>query len=256
MSTNENLIRRLHPGFGARALLAVIIAGTLRTGIAETPAAPAFDSPEQAIAALYKAVNKGDGATVTQLIGPLATTSDTVRDKADRALFIRKYSEMHRLVRQSDGTVVLHVGAENWPFPVPLVADHGKWRFDQDAGAREIVFRRIGENEMTAIETCRAIAHPDGKTEDASVKEYARKVVDATTPLSEAFHDYYFRTVRTSGGTAVVAYPAEYGETGIMTFAVTPNGVLYEKDLGPNTPGIARAITQYRPDRTWHPAEQ
>jgi len=158
---------------------------------------------------------------------------------------------MHRLVRESSGTTVLYIGAENWPFPVPLVADQGKWRFDQVAGAREIMFRRIGKNEMTAIETCRAIAHPDRKTEDTTVSDYARKILAGITPASEIFHGYYFRTVRTMGASAVVAYPTEYGETGVMTFTVTPNGALYEKDLGPKTPGAARSMTQYKPDRTW-----
>jgi len=251
MFTNENLKRRSRAGCGARALLAVILGGTLHAGFAETPGAPAFDSPEQAIQALSAAANQDDKARITQLLGPLASSGDTAQDESDRRLFIRKFSEMHRLVKESDGTTVLYIGAENWPFPVPLVADQGKWRFDQVAGAREIVFRRIGKNEMNAIETCRAIAHPDGKTEDTTVSDYARKILAGITPASEIFHGYYFRTVRTMGASAVVAYPAEYGETGVMTFTVTPNGALYEKDLGPKTPGAARSMTQYKPDRTW-----
>ncbi len=177
MLTNNNLKRRSQPGFGARTLFAVIIAGTLHSGFAETPSAPAFDSTEQAIEALYTAINHDDDATITRLIGPLASSGDMVQDKADRQLFTRKFTEMHRLAKEPDGTTVLYVGAENWPFPVPLVSDHGKWRFDPDAGAREITFRRIGENEMTAIETCRAIAHPDRATENTAISDYVLKVV-------------------------------------------------------------------------------
>ena len=102
MFTNEKPERPSHRGFGARTLLAVIIAGTLHTGFAETPGAPAFDSPDQAIEALCVAVNKDNGAAITQLIGPLASSGDMVQDKAERGLFIRTFSEMHRLVKESE----------------------------------------------------------------------------------------------------------------------------------------------------------
>jgi hypothetical protein len=255
MLTNNNLKRRSQPGFGARTLLAMIIAGTAHPGFAGTPGAPAFDSAEQAIEALYTAVNNDDGATITRIIGPLASSSDTVDDKTDRELFTRKFNEMHRLAKRPDGTTVLYIGAENWPFPVPLVSGNGKWSFDQDAGAQEIAFRRTGENEMTAIETCRAIAHSDRQTENTAINDYVRKVVGAATPASEPFHGYYFRIVQTSSGTVVVAYPSEYGVTGVMTFAVAPKGAVYEKDLGPKTVSVAKAMLQYKPNRTWRAAD-
>jgi hypothetical protein len=255
MLTNNNLKRRSQPGFGARTLFAVIIAGTLHSGFAETPSAPAFDSTEQAIEALYTAINHDDDATITRLIGPLASSGDMVQDKADRQLFTRKFTEMHRLAKEPDGTTVLYVGAENWPFPVPLVSDHGKWRFDPDAGAREITFRRIGEDEMTAIETCRAIAHPDRATENTAIIDYVLKVVGDLSEPAEPFYGYHFRNVQTSAGTVVIAYPAEYGVTGVMTFALTPKGAVYEKDLGPKTVSLAKAMLQYKPDRTWLAAE-
>ncbi len=152
---------------------------------------------------------------------------------------------MHRLVKEPDGTTLLYIGAENWPFPVPLISDHGKWRFDMDAGAQEVAFRRIGENETAAIDTCRAIAqaHAAGKS-------------DPATPVSGPLHGYNFRLTHSPAGTAVVAYPAQYGATGVMTFAATPDGTVYEKDLGAKTAAHAQAMTQYKPDRTWNATEQ
>jgi len=235
---------------------AAIIAGTQHTSFAETPNAPVFDSPDQAIEALCSAVKKDDGALILQLIGPLASSGDIVKDRADRELFIRKSSEMHRLVKEPDGTVVLYIGAENWPFPVPLILDHGKWHFDQQAGAQEITFRRVGENEMAAIETCRAIAHPDHVTENTAINDYARDVVRTAASPSESFHGYYFRTVRAPYTTVIVAYPGEYAVTGVMTFAVTLNGAVYEKDLGPKTSQVAQAMMRFKPDRTWHVAQR
>src|SRR6185503_16478618 len=114
-----------------------------------------------------------------------------------------------------------------------LTADRGKWRFDAGAGAREIAFRRIGENEITAMDTCRTVA---GKTNAA---------------LPEPLHGYHFRMA----GPVIVAYPAEYGSTGVMTFAATPDGKVYEKDLGPKTLERGRAMSHFRPDQTWKVAE-
>jgi hypothetical protein len=255
MLIKETFQRRSWTGFRAGALLAVLVAGAVQSGFAETPGAAAFDSPEKAIQALYTAVNNDDGAAITRLVGPLSSSNDMVQDKADREVFTRKFTEMHRLVKGPDGTTVLYIGAENWPFPLPLISEHGKWRFDQDAGAQEIAFRRIGEAEMTAIETCRALVHPGNPTENTAINGYVRKVAGAAPPPSESFHGYYFRIVQARNGTVVIAYPAEYGATGIMTFAVTPSGTVYEKDLGPKTVSLAKAMLKYKPDRTWHTAE-
>jgi hypothetical protein len=161
-----------------------------------------------------------------------------VQDKADREQFVWKYLEMHRLVKGQDSTVALYIGAENWPFPVPLVTSAGKWRFDIEAGASEIIFRRIGEDESTAIETCRAIAQ--GKT------KLPRDI----------FHGYQFRALPASGGISVLAYPSQYGGTGVMTFAVNPNGIVFEKDLGPKTADLAQATAPHKLDRSWHVAEE
>jgi len=226
---------------GVSALLVALMAGVAQPNFAAPAAAPEFDSPEQAAAALYTAIRKGDKPTIVQLIGPLADSGDSARDTSDRDLFLLKYAEMHRLVNTSDGNMTLYIGAENWPFPVPLVSNGGKWHFDTETGAREIVFRSIGENETSAIDTCRAIA---------------QEGTAAAVPAQEPSHGYYFRLTHTPSGNVVVAYPSQYGSTGVMTFAATANGKVYEKNLGPKTEARARAITEYKPDRTWLVANQ
>ena len=241
MFTNSHLQLRSRAAIGVPALFAVLIVGAAQLNFAADTTGPEFDSPEQAVAALYAAVKNNDQVAISQLIGPLASSDDIGQDKADREQFIRKYTEMHRLVKNSDGTTTLYLGAENWPFPAPLIASNGKWRFDLDTGAQEIVFRRIGENETTAIDTCRAIAQAE-KT--------------ASIPSPEPFHGYHFRLTHTAAGAVVVAYPSRYGLTGVMTFAATPDGKVYEKDMGQKTVERAHAITQYKPDRTWKVAGQ
>ena len=120
----------------------------------------------------------------------------------------------------SSGGIVLYIGAENWAFPIPLVSRNGVWRFDSDAGMHEIRYRRIGENEVTAIELCQALAAQSPKSGDRPV----------------AFHGYYFRRLAGSGNRfAAIAYPAADRSSGVMTFIVDPDGGAYEKDLGPNT---------------------
>ena len=156
MIKRESLQQCLRASLGALTLLGMLVAGPVRRSFAADEVS--FDSAEQAAEALYKAVGTLDHVAIARLVGPLASSADTVQDKADRRRFIQKYSEMHRLVREPDGTMVLYIGAENWPFPVPLASNDGKWRFDVDAGAREIMFRRIGEDEAAAMQTCRSMA--------------------------------------------------------------------------------------------------
>ena len=252
--------RRLQPGFGARTMFAVLIAGTLHPMFAAAADTPAFQSAHQAIDALYKAVDSGDETAITRLLGPLASSGDLVQDKAELKQFVEKYSEMHRLVKQPDGTTILYIGAENWPFPVPLISSEGTWRFDAEAGARELIFRRVGEDETMAIQTsrtiARAIGHQNVGASHTAIDEYAKKVAASQNPTSESFHGYQFRVVRASAGAVLVAYPSEYGSTGVMTFAVTPDGTVYERDLGPETSKRAQAISGHKPDRKWHVAEQ
>ena len=162
---------------------------------------------------------------------------------------------MHRLVRQSDGTTVLYIGAENWPFPIPLVSSGGKWRFDADAGAQEIVYRGIGENESIAIDVSRVIARPNATTNDPALGQYARQIAASPDARPKSFHGYQFVIQRKPNGSLVLAYPTQYGSTGIMTFVATAAGAVYEKDLGPKTADLAQRMARFRPDRSWHLTE-
>ncbi len=165
----------------------------------------------------------------------------TTRADRDRQQFVDKYRQMHRLVREPEGTV-LYVGAENWPFPFPLVSKDGAWFFDTQAGMEEILFRRIGENESAAIDLCRALARSD--------RSRAARYLGNTVP----FHGYYFRALTPEGGkgASVVAYPADYRSSGVMTFIVATDGVVYERDLGPRTAQAATAVAKDKPDSSWY----
>ena len=180
-------------------------------------------------------------------------------DTLDRERFAQKYQEMHRLVRESGGITTLYIGAENWPFPVPLVSHNGMWRFESKVGSEEIRFRRIGENEVTAIGMCATLVmaetHPGTDSEaDRLVKTLLPQVNGASKPI--LFQGYYFRILSNSGGRiAAIAYPAMYRSSGVMTFIATQNGGVAEKDLGPNTAHIAGAMTGYHADASWTAAE-
>jgi hypothetical protein len=225
-----------------RTLKSTLFALLTSVALQPTPAAaqdtPAFKSVHEAAAALNKAVQTDDQAAITRLLGPLASCGDMVQDRADRQRFLEKYREMHRFVKEPNGTTVLYIGAENWPFPVPLISTGGEWRFDVDAGSQEVMFRRVGENETSAIDTGRAVALGTAKAP------------------TESLHGYQFRVLPTSQGNVVIAYPSEYGATGIMTFAVTPTGMVYEKNLGDKTGQVAQDMVRYKPDKSWHKTEQ
>jgi hypothetical protein len=219
-----------------------------------------FTSAEEASHALFLAVRNHDERAVTAILQagkPPVGADEELQDKLDRERFAQKYQKMHRLVREAHGGMVLYIGAENWPFPIPLVSRNGAWRFDSDAGVQEIRYRRIGENELTAIALCHALvaqSHPGAAdaTEDITAAVLAA-AKSGNQPA--AFHGYYFRSLARSGNrVAALAYPTAYRSSGVMTFIVDPDGA-YEKDLGPNTAKIAGTMTGYRIDRTWTPAE-
>jgi len=232
-----------------------------------------YGSPAEASQALYDAIQKDNEQALLHILGgrkELAASGDPQEDKAVRKQFAAKYQEMHRFVRQSDGTWVLYIGAENWPFPIPLVSEKGKWRFDADAGTQEILFRRIGENESIAIEVCHALARVivenyQQSTSDDVVTHYALNLADAKRDDSshshaDPFQGYYFRrvsddTVIADRAVLLVAYPAKYRSSGVMTFLVTSDDVVFQKDLGPNTPKLARAVGKDMPDLSWQVAE-
>jgi hypothetical protein len=222
-----------------------------------------FPSPGEASRALFSAVQRHDEQALTQILGAgteLVSSDDDAQDALDRERFVQKYQEMHRVVRDPGGVAVLYVGAENWPFPIPLEARNGVWQFDADGGAKEIRFRRIGENEVTAIGICHALVAPETRAAssngdaDRLVQRVLPDVQDADRPLP--FHGYYFRIMsKSGGGFAVIAYPAVYRSSGVMTFMINQDDVVYEKDLGPKTARLAGVMTTHDADSTWARAE-
>ena len=227
---------------GAIASLAVVVATWAPASRAQQAHQRTYPSAEDAAQALFLAVQAGDEPGVTQILGGdsrLFSAGDKDQDDRDRRTFLAKYREMHRLAREPDGTI-LYLGAENWPFPIPIVYADGAWSFDALTGTREILFRRIGANESFAIDVCEALARADQ--------------VDPAPFIGNRvpFHGYYFRALPASGKHAsFVAYPADYRSSGVMTYIVEHDGVVYERDLGPDTARAAGRITNAKPDSTW-----
>jgi Protein of unknown function (DUF2950) len=245
----------------AFAIGALLLAAYPPLSVAAKSHQPTYSSAEEASHALFLAVQNHDERSVAEILqaGPSPLSADEeIQDRLDRERFAQKYQEMHRFTRQADGRMVLYIGAENWPFPIPLVSRNGAWRFDSDTGAHEIRYRRIGENELTAIALCQALVSQSHPGADGSTDARTAAVLAAAKSGggSVPFHGYYFRTVMGSGNSvAALAYPVAYRSSGVMTFAVDAGGVTYEKDLGPNTAKIAGSMTGYRIDRTWTSAE-
>jgi Protein of unknown function (DUF2950) len=244
-----------------------------------------------------------EAIALLDIVGPagkeVILSGDPDEDLESRVGFVVKYEEMHRIAKEPDGTMTLYVGAENWPLPIPLVNKNGAWYFDTDAGRQEIVFRRIGKNELTAIQACHELVDAQKNyyakaPQVSSAKQYAQKFVsdegkhnglywwgaddefdshldpqiasagkdNSQKKQSEdgmPFSGYYFRLLTSqgrnapggaksyilnssmTGGFAFVAYPAEYGSSGITTLIVDESGAIYEKDLGPHTTQLAEA---------------
>lgn len=286
MSTNnmkleavETFAARLAGGFASSILLMLLllglllVAGLVDSSFAQAAQPKTFASPEEACHALYEATKKEDEQTLEAILGAgkeVTSSSDEVEDKLEREQFSQKYQEMHRLVREADGSTVLYIGAENWPFPMPLVSKNGAWYFDPETGKQEILFRRIGENEAAAIAVCQEFAMAkNGEGAKAAsedpVTRFAESLMsadaaNADNKKSNIFHGYYFRIVTNSAseengkrGLTLVAYPVEYQSSGVMTFVVTHRGIVYEKDLGASTATVAPTI-KARTGSDWHPA--
>jgi hypothetical protein len=276
---------RLTRGFASTVLL--LLVGCVGSSFAQDAQPRMFSSAAEASKALFQAAQKEDEQALEAILGAgreVTSSSDEVEDKLEREQFSKKYQEMHRLVREADGSTVLYIGAENWPFPIPLVSKNGAWYFDSKIGMEEVKFRRIGENEATAIQVCEEFAltkREDNAQRDDTAKatsedpitRFAQSLVTAGTTNADAngsspFHGYYFRLVNgnsaagtdsyVSGGKkrgvlALVAYPADYRSSGVKTFVVSQKGVVFEKDLGPDTTMVA-PDTSVR-SSGWRPAE-
>jgi len=269
----EAFPRRALTRLVASAVSVLLLAGGARWSRAEESGTKTFSSADEACQALFHAVRADDPHALEAILGPELTSSGAEsEDKLERKRFDAKYCEMHRLVREPDGTMELYVGAENWPFPVPLVAESGRWRFDAEAGQREILLRRVGHDETTAVRVCEALGrmeqHETAATGDETISRYAERLL-APGAAEAPFHGYYFRVVtkrpptstattgsghadgKNTRGLTFVAYPADYGSSGVMTFVVTDDGALYEKDLGPDTATVASDLNE-RPASGWH----
>ena len=278
-----NILRRSNKNFSRRALFAVALLASVallgangfasgRVGQKSQPAQPAFTSALGAVESLFKAVQGGNEDSTAQILGGPTdelSSDDEEQKGTDRELFLQKYQEMHRLSREADGSFTLYIGAENWPFPIPLVENEGSWRFDADKGRNEILFRRIGENELVAMETCREFisaetqyrANPNvPDTEAPAPTSMVAKAAAGNGAGGQVLlHGYYFRILpgpKPRNGFVFIAYPAEYRSSGVMTFVVTKGGVIYEKDLGANTLAIAGSLKSFQKDASWRIADE
>jgi hypothetical protein len=259
---------------------------------AETPQ-KTFATPAEASQALHAAVQAGDDKALTQVLGSkaqkLVNSGDPAEDKHAAESFTRKYDQMNRLVAMTDGTQVLYIGADNYPFPVPLAQDSSsRWYFDAAAADQELRARRIGSNELSAMEACRQIASAEelyhrsthrytntivstpgqqnglywevseGQTPSpmGTLNQFAKSIFNASAPSKEVVsHGYSFRIMTTKGGYTIFASPINYQHSGIMTFSLGRDGVLYQQDLGPKAPDTLIAIEQHNPTHRWTQAE-
>jgi hypothetical protein len=295
-------------------VLLVLAAGAARAE--EASGQKTFAKPDEAMRALLAAARKDDSAAMQAILGPdsdqVLSSGDSIADAADRKWFVGAASKRTSFEKVNDNTMIAQVGTEAWPFPIPLVKNGDKWRFDTAAGAAELLNRRIGRNELTAFSVARAyvdaqreyaakdrtgsgagvyaqkVASESGKhdglyweeTSPADRSPLGPLVADASTEGysprqgSEArpYHGYFYRILtaqgaaapggaksyikdgQMTGGFALVAYPAEYKSSGLMTFIVGPLGIVFQKDLGEKTEELGKAMTEYNPDDTWTPA--
>lgn len=272
-----------------------------------------FATPQEAGAALLAAAQQNDTAALMKVLGAgskdIVESGDPAEDKNSRAQFAeRAHARMQvQIERGNPDRAVLVVGENDWPFPVPLLRQNGRWHFDAERGRMEILARRIGRNELAAIDVCRGYveAQMEYAARDrnaAGMLQYAQKIVstpgkmdglywagesglvpkafaDAAAAMiaegkkPEPYHGYYFRILKAQGpdaqggaldyvvkgqmigGFALVAYPAEYGVSGVKTFQVNHQGVVYEKDLGPTTGTLARQLVSFNPGKGWKAVE-
>jgi Protein of unknown function (DUF2950) len=233
---------------------------------AQAPGQKTYKSAGEACQALLQAVQHNDEAALETIIGKDVIIRGNEAHRLEREKFAQKYEQMHRLVQEPEGITALYVGAENWPFPVPLASKNGVWYFDSQAGKQEILYRRIGEDELAAMEVMDRFAadkkQPGKKAaENDALYKYADTLASSGSAASEgkAFHGYYFRVVASNpaakeNSLMLVAYPAEYRTSGVMTFIVTGPGAMFEKDLGANTPQLAKQMNQ-RSGTDWRPVQ-
>jgi hypothetical protein len=294
-----------------KAPVTLIIAALLWTTVSTAHAQQAFGTPEEASRALAEAAKKDDVRALLAVLGndgrDILSSGDEVADADTRRKFIEAYDAKNRVAMEGDNKAVLVIGPEDFPLPIPLVRKDGQWRFDTAEGRTEILARRIGKNELDAIQA--SLAYVDAQHEyaekdrtGAGINTYARRILsqpgkkdglywqaaqgEDESPLGELvaaatrqgyragagrtpFHGYYFKILtrqgpsaeggaldyvvqgKMIGGFALVAYPAEYRNSGVMTFQVNHRGTVFQKDLGPQTRKLAEQMSSFNPDATW-----
>lgn len=310
MKTISSIMASLRTARTAGVLLAVCLVGSTFAAPAQ-PEQKGFDTPQLAVEALLQAIDNFDVAVLGTILGPgsedLVASDDAVQDKSRAVAFAAKAREKNSIEvdPKNKDLATLLVGNEQWPLPIPIVKRKAKWYFDSKAGREEILLRRIGANELDAIQICLGFvgaqqAYSVVKHDDSIVNQYAQKIIstpgkqdglawqnpDGTWggPVGETvakaleegysdkgkpFHGYYFKVLKGQGpevppgeidfmvngamigGFALVAAPAEYGVTGVQTFMVSHGGVVYEKDLGPDTLKVFQSMDRFNPDKTW-----
>jgi Protein of unknown function (DUF2950) len=274
-----------------------------------------FASPEDALKGLVEAVKTKDKAALDQIFGPSGKdlrSSDEVQAATEFEEFTKHVAEKTSLVKENDSRVIIYIGNENWPFPIPLIKLNGQWFFDTEAGKEEVLNRRIGEDELTAILVCRTYVKAQREYvlkdwDGDGILAYAQKLRsdpgtknglfwkhapgEAVSPLGELvaqariegykkektvfkeqpvpFHGYYFKILTKQGehasggqydyiingnmvgGFGLVAFPSNWGKSGVMTFIVSQQGKVYQKNLGSDTMKIAQEMQSYDPDEMW-----
>jgi len=296
----------------------VLVALGVVCGCARKEASPAqttFAAPADAVVALVEALKANDTAQLSTILGSdglkILSSGDQAADEQARQVFLTAYQEKAALTTEGDHTI-LSIGAEEWPVPIPLVQAGNNWRFDTAAGLTEVLFRRIGNNELSTIQLCKAYVAAQkeyaSKGHDGKAKGiYAQKFGSAPgkhdglfwtsddlndqSPLGDLaaqaandgysksagkptpLYGYYFRILTSRGasaaggalnylvngdmqkGFAMIAYPAEYKNSGVMTFIIDDTGAIYQKDLGADTATVAAGIPVFEPDTGWEKAE-
>jgi hypothetical protein len=296
----------------AGVVVLVLMVGLAIPSVGQQAGQKTFSSAEQASDAMFRAAQSNDEKAMLDILGAdgkqVVSSGDEAEDAESRANFATKYQEMHRLVKEADGMTVLYIGAKNWPTPIPLVNKGGSWYFDTEAGKKEILYRRVGRNEMSTIRVCQELVAAE-KEYNAQHGEYAQRIFSdegqrnglywkagAGEPLSPMgplvaaavterdgtsrdsapmpYRGYYYHVLvrqgktgpggaksysvdgKMTGGFAFVAYPAEYRSSGVMTFIVGEDGMVYQKDLGKKTEAVVKAMKEYDPNPGWQKAEE
>jgi Protein of unknown function (DUF2950) len=298
------------PNLWKPALAVILLAGSLPGRVtAQQSGQKTFSSAQAASEALVTAAQNNDPKALLEILGPdakqIVSSGDETQDAQNRANFVQRYQQMHRLIREPDGTTTLYIGPENWPMPIPLADKGDVWYFDTASGEKEILYRRIGRNEISTVHVCQQLVAAQKEYYSSHNNEYAQKIFSdegkqdglywsaadnqPQSPIgplvasavaegysqnrdgapSAPYRGYYYHILQTqgagapggaknyivdgkmTGGFAFVAYPAEYRSSGVMTFIVGPDGVVYRKDLGKNTAVLAKAMKEFNPDPTW-----